>query len=131
MKSMFQALGSADNPFGWPKTGMAVPDMSNWVRIQQDMAKAGMEFGQRMAAMAKSDLELSGNVLRRLMQAKTPEELVAWQRDMLELVSSKYFEQWMTLGEQVRGFFDLGVIEAPEPETTPEPEGGTKPKKVV
>lgn len=100
MKSLFAAFGSG--PFARPKTGAMVPDMANWVRIQQDMATAAMEFGQRMATMAKTDLALGGDVLRRLMMAKTPEELAAWQQDMLALVSSKYFEQWIKLGEQVQ-----------------------------
>lgn len=124
MKSLFAAFGSG--PFAWPKTGAMVPDMANWVRIQQDMATAAMEFGQRMATMAKTDLALGGDVLRRLMMAKTPEELAAWQSDMLALVSSKYFEQWIKLGEQVQQTFAKAATPAQELELVDASEGKDK-----
>lgn len=127
MKQLFSGLGFGENGFAWPKTGTTVPTMGDWIRIQQDVTKAATEFGQSAMAMAKTDMVLGGDVTRRLMQVKTPEEFAAWQRDMFELVNSKYFEQWTKFGEQVRAAFAKTTAPAAaEPATIV-----TKPKKAA
>ena len=126
MKKFFAGLGFGENAFEWPKAGAGMPAMGDWVRIQQDLAKAAMEFGQSAMAMAKTDMAVSGDVSRRLMQVKTPEEFAAWQRDMFELVNSKYYEQWTKFGEQVKAAFTKTAA-AVEPVTDIVP----KPKKVA
>ena len=126
MKKFFAGMGFGENAFAWPKAGATMPAMGDWVRIQQDLAKAAMEFGQSAMTMAKTDMAVGGDVMRRLMQVRTPEEFAAWQRDMLELVNAKYFEQWTKFGEQVQVAFTKTATPAEV-----EPEIVTKPKKAA
>jgi len=133
MNSMLAKMGFGNSAFAWPKAGAAMPGMTDWLRIQQEMLAAATKFSQEIVATAKSDAELGGDVMRRLMTAKTPEEFAATQRDMFELVGSKYFEQWMKFGEQIQGVFAKTVATAtePTPTVTPEPAGTTKSKKAA
>jgi hypothetical protein len=134
MKSMFAKMGFGDKAFAWPTAGAAMPDMSHWLSIQQEMLAAATKFSQDVVATAKSDAELGGEVMRRLMTSKTPEEFAASQRDMFELVGSKYFEQWMKFGEQIQAVFAKAVTPAAAaaaPTAAPEPTGSTKPKKAA
>jgi len=108
VKSMFPGLGTGFAQFAWPKAAMgmpAMPAMGEWVRIQQESMAMLAKFGQEATSMLASDMALGADVARRLMLAKTPEEFAATQRDMFELMGSKYYEQWMKLGEEMKGLF--------------------------
>jgi hypothetical protein len=115
VKSMFPGPGTGFAQFAWPKAGMgmpampALPAMGEWMRIQQESMAMLAKFSQEAASMLASDMAMGADVARRLMSAKTPEEFVATQRDMTELMGSKYYEQWMKLGEEMKGLFaELG-----------------------
>jgi hypothetical protein len=129
IKSMFAKMGFGDNVFAWPKAGgaMPMPDMGNWVRTQQEIFAAFTKFSQDAVTRAKSDAELGGEVMRRLMAAKTPEEFAATQRDMFELVSSKFFDQWTKFGEQMQTAFAKTTV----PAVAAEVETVTKAKKAA
>lgn len=119
------AFSKPGAPFAWPKAGAAVPGMSDWVRVQQELLAATMAFGQGAMATAQSDVALVSDVMRKLMLVKTPEEFAAWQRDMSEFVGSKYFEQWTKFGEQVQGIFAKAAAPLTEAEIV------TVPKKAA
>ena len=129
MKSTFAGLGFGNNPFAWPKGGAAIPGIGDWLRIQQDMATAAMEFGQRAIETVQADAKLGSEAVQRLMLAKTPEDFSAWQRDVFELMSSRYIEQWTKFGEQMQGAFAKTLASAKTP--MPEPEAAIKPKKAA
>jgi hypothetical protein len=135
MKSPFAGLGLGFDPFAFGKTGTAgpgamVPGMGEWVRIQQELMAATVQFSQQAMATAKSDIALVGDVMRKLMSVKTPEEFAAWQRDMSEFVGSKYFEQWTKFGEQVQAIFVKAGEPAPAAPTV-EPGGAVRMKKAA
>ena len=89
-------------PFVWPQAGRAISAMDEMLHIQTEMIGLATRFGQEAATMMSSDFELATAALRRLVAAKSPEEFAATQRDMVELISAKYFEQWLKLGEEMK-----------------------------
>ena len=130
MKSMFTGPMASFAPFAWPQAGTAMSSMGEWFKIQQELVAMTAKFGQEATQLLSSDVELASDVMRRLMVAKTPEELAATQRDMFELVSSKYFEQWLKLGEEMKALFAKAGVPTPEG-TAPAAETAFKQKKAA
>jgi len=126
MKAMFTGPMAGFTPFAWPQAGMSVGE---WFKIQQELVAMTAKFGQEATQLVSKDVELATDVMRRLMLAKTPEELAATQRDMFELVSSKYFEQWLKLGGEMKAL--LGKAGVPTLETPAEESVFSQKKKAA
>jgi len=92
-------------PFGWPKYDFKTPPMGNWLKLQQEFVSAMAQLGQETMASAGGEIEAASGVMQRLMQAKTPEEMVACERDLFELMTGKYFEQMMRVAERLQKLF--------------------------
>lgn len=99
-----KAAGTATGlfPLVWPQSEFPMQAMTDWVGSQQKMFAAVSKLMQETITIAHKEVEAGGSILVRMMSAKTPEELVACQRDLFELMSANYFEQMIKLGEQVR-----------------------------
>jgi hypothetical protein len=102
MKSKPAGAGSGLFPLAWPQTEFPMQAMTDWVGTQQKMFAALTKMTQEAMAIAQKEAEAGRGILVRMMSVKTPEEFVACQRDLVELMSSNYFEQMMKLGEQMQ-----------------------------
>ncbi len=109
MKSKPAGTGSGLFPFAWPETELPMQAMTDWVGTQQKMFAAMSKMTQEAVTIAQKEAEAGRGILVRMMSAKTPEEFVACQRDLVELLSSNYFEQMVKFGEQVQSQFAKGL----------------------
>ena len=98
--------------FLWPQAGAPLPAVSDWIRMQQELVDTVQQFSQEAMTMVRNDMEVSSDAMRRLMLAKTAEEISACQRDMVDLISSKYFEQWLKLGNEMQSLFSKAATKA-------------------
>lgn len=101
-------------PFAWPKGGATptVPTPADWLKMQQELVADIAAFVNESFVAMGGEIEQGAGLLQRLMAAKTPEDLVAWQQDMLELVSSKYVDRWAKLAERMRTLYAKGAASA-------------------
>lgn len=102
-KSKATGTGTGLFPLAWPQGEFPMQAATDWVGGQQKMFAAVSKLMQETIAIAHKEVEAGSSILVRMMTAKTPEEFVACQRDLFELMSANYFEQMIKLGEQVRG----------------------------
>lgn len=105
MKSKPAGTGSGLFPFAWPQAEFPMQAATDWVGTQQKMFAAAAKVTQEALAIVHKEVEAGSGILVRMMSAKTPEEFVACQRDLVELMSSNYFEQMVKFGEQMQSQF--------------------------
>ncbi len=85
-----------------PFWGMSPAEtMLSWMDAQKKFFEAATEASRQVWTIAHKEVETGNGIVQRLMGAKTPEEAVAAQRDLAELMSSVYVEQMTAIGEQI------------------------------
>ena len=90
-------------PFTWSVGEMPTVDATQWLRTQLELLAAAVQFGQEAMRRAHTEIETAGGIMLRMATARTAEDVVACQRDMIELVSAAYFEQMVALGQRMHG----------------------------
>ena len=104
-KTAFPTFEFGKLPAAWTQATAPTAIMTEWLAMQQKLFALTAKFGQEAAAMMDADFKLASEVMRRLVMTTTPDEFAATQRDMFELMSSKYFEQWLKLGDEFKTLF--------------------------
>ncbi|HEY1722703.1 MAG TPA: phasin family protein [Magnetospirillaceae bacterium] len=112
-----EQLQNAFPPFTWPTGFSPAEAMLGWIDVQQKFFTAATEASRQVWTAARKEVETGNGILRRLATAKSPEEAVAAQRDLAELMSSVYFEQMTSLSEQFNQFVKATSTAPPKPPT--------------
>lgn len=93
-------------PFTWPMGLSLAETVLGWMDIQQKFFAAATEASRQVWTTAHKEVETGNGIVRRVLTAQSPTEAVAAQRDLVELMSSVYFEQLTTLGKQFSQFVE-------------------------
>ncbi len=97
---------------GWPMAEFPIQTMDEWASTQFKLLADATQVGQELMSIASSGMHVGIGVMQRMMAARTPNELVACERDLLELVTSKYFEQVMRIAERMQSTFTPAAAKA-------------------
>jgi hypothetical protein len=89
------------NAFRWPMAQFGLPALEGWIDGQQRLLADATKVGQELMAISTNSMHLALGMTQRMMAARTPEEFLACQRDLLELVTAKYFEQVMKVTDRM------------------------------
>lgn len=87
--------------FNWPWGMSPAETMLTWMDAQKKFFDAATEASRQVWTIAHKEVETGNGIVQRLMTAETPEEAVAAQRDLAELMSSVYVEQMTAIGQQI------------------------------
>ncbi len=89
----------------WPFLMPGAFATEDFRRIQHQMVTSAARIGQDAIKRLDTEFEQGTSIVQRMISAKSPEDLFACQRDMLELIGAKYVEAMTKCAENASAFF--------------------------
>lgn len=124
-----EQLGTLFPTFTWPLGSSPAETVLGWMDAQQKLFTAATETSRQIFTIAHKEIQTGNGIMRRIVSAQSPEELVAAQRDLVELMSSVYVEQITTLNERIGQMVQPAAKPVPTPAAEPVSDPPKKRKK--